>query len=303
MSSEYNRAVQSCLGMMPDGLDLWIRSKSLEDVFGPNLYTTVVWIKNCLYPSASQDVQLITCMDLGMWFYYLDDYSGDDDLDLFEACVTLIDGEPIEHAAMPMRLSDAYQDVMARVSALPGYSDVYLSTRRELVSWYKWRNPVNRSSASVSSREYLECRQSTIYIRQWMALMCCFRDCHPRGVLAPLALDMVDVMIEWHILINEIASVDKDRTRGETNLIILRASEANISLEDAVAASLRSLNDVTREYKLKFQRLSTSGNEPWLRDFLEIVDASIVGALSTYHENVKRYQASFGVLTLPPRIW
>lgn len=303
MFSEYDRAVQSCSGMMPDGLDLWIRSHSLEYVFGPNLYTTVVWIKNCLYPSASQEVQLLTCLDLGMWFYYLDDYSGDDDLSLFEACIKLIDGEPLSHAAMPDRLSNAYRDVMARVSALPGYSDVYLSTRRELVNWYKWRNPVNRSSVSVSSRDYLACRRSTIYIRQWMALMCCFRNCHPRGVLASLAMDIVDTMIEWHILINEIASVDKDRTRGETNLIMLRASEANVSLENAVAAALQSLNDITVDYKLKFRRLSTSGDESWLRDFLDIVDASIVGALSTYHENVKRYQASFGVLTLPPRIW
>lgn len=116
-------------------------------------------------------------------------------------------------------------------------------------------------------------------------------------------MDIVDTMIEWHILINEIASVDKDRTRGETNLIMLRASEANVSLENAVAAALQSLNDITVDYKLKFRRLSTSGDESWLRDFLDIVDASIVGALSTYHENVKRYQASFGVLTLPPRIW
>lgn len=203
----------------------WMRLWELEEMLAPILRRSLMWVKQSSPPNASLEDLAVACMDLALWFFYLDDCLKEDYNIVFEKCSRILDGyQPSSDEA---KLFQAHADVINRV-AQKGYDmQYYLKERKDnlryRVDLAKQRLHGRTNENELSFNEYFEIRQTTIGTSYWTALWEVLGDFYlsPLERLMPEVQRAARAVSSAYLLHNDLHSLVRDIKERNPNLVIL----------------------------------------------------------------------------------
>jgi hypothetical protein len=270
----------------------WAAKREILPALQSNLDVVAAWVDLCAPAGASLANRLLVCRDLGVVFFALDDYSGDDSADFFRQCRNILDGNDAPRDETFLR---AYAETVREIETRSQAGERYLQGRRELIEAYLWRDAWKRGehkSRLPSRSEYLERRRTTIFTRQWIDVWEIVEGCtlsRPERELQPLR-DATSVLVDWQIFENEVVSLERDLASGDLNLISLMRDEDGVSLLAAKqkVSTERDVLGVQFEDSLQHLRASASASQN-LQRYLQILESSFRGAIAIYGIELGRY--------------
>ncbi len=274
-------------------LHQWLASSRVEEplaseIISPNCFA---WASACS-PSAASDEDLsLAVMDLGLWFVYLDDYTGSNDADLFRACARVLDGERPQSDDLPALA--LFADHHARILKRASNPSRYVDLRRDLLAQYERRNRAGRSGARLGFDEYLDIRLSTTGIAWWMNVWEVLHGFEPTRAerdAAPVERAIAAVA-RWFVFVNEGRSVARDVAARVPNLALIRARDGGMSLAEAIA----SLDDLAGVALRDFDAAASEaraelGDSPRARVVMSFLQMCLRGAASLYSHDLERYR-------------
>ncbi len=278
----------------------WMRLWDLEEILAPILHTSVTWVKRCSPPNASPEDIAIACMDLTLWFFYLDDFLKEDYNIVFEKCSKILDG--YQPTSDEPKLFHAYADIINRV-AQRGYNmQYYLQTRQDnlqyRVKFAQQRFHGGMNENKLSFNEYFEIRQTTIAIWNWLALW----EILGNFYLSPLERTMPDVkravmaVSSAHFLDNDLVSVARDIKERTPNLVILYMEQYGVD----IVSSAQCIKELFQKEVNNFQHLlsklvlnaSSSDQIRQYFQFLELILNYVTTPGMGENDNPDRYSSN-----------
>lgn len=251
----------------------WMRTWELEDILAPILRTTVMWVKRTSPPSASLDDLALACMDVILWFFYLDDCLKEDYNIVFDKCSKILDGyQPSTDEA---KLFQAYADITKRV-AQRGYDMQYYSQTRKdnlryRVEIAKQRLHGKGSDRKLSFNECLEIRQTPIWLSSWANLWEILGDFYlslPERTM-PEVQRAVRAVSSAYLLDNDLHSLVRDIEEKKLNLVILHMNQ----YDSDVVSSTHYIRDLFQQEVSTFRHL-----------FISVLNAAPSDRLRQYFE-------------------
>jgi len=233
----------------------WMRSFELEEILSPLIYTVALWVKRTSPTNASLDDLAIACMDLSLWFFYLDDYDQEDYSIFFEKCSRILDGhQPTSDEA---KIFHAYADIINRV-AQRGYDmQYYLQARKEYLQCrLKLHIYRKNQQNNLSFHELFELRYVTIGLKFWMVLWEILGDFY----LTPSERVMPEVQLTLrafscaYFLHNDLYSLVRDIKENHPNLVILHMKQNG----GDITSSAQYIEELWQQEVNNFQNLSQS---------------------------------------------
>ncbi|MCA9698780.1 MAG: hypothetical protein KC431_14745 [Myxococcales bacterium] len=266
----------------------WAKQAEILDLIEDNVKMVVTWVDLCAPPGSSMESRKLACMDLCVVFFALDDYTGPDCEDLFARCHRILSGDL---GAIGSPLTKAYAEVIHSLTMLGEDMSEYLQLRHALIERYSWRNQARKKSPPPTYAEYLECRRTTIYTRQWLGVWEILEHCmltQQERSSAPIRTMLMDI-VDWQIYENEIVSIQRDSVRGELNLVVLFMNEQHIDI-NAAAGQIEALqNQIGGRFEQALRELGTSADNTRLRRFQQILDRCYHGAIEINNVALGRY--------------
>ena len=290
MSSSDERS-QGRPGDVPPLFATWMHSFGVTEIVAPLLRTVSVWASYCSPSHASAQSMATAHADLALWFFYLDDYDGDDYESLFDDCLRILDGNrPTMDRPSLMR---AYADVVDQVASHGHDPTCYLQSRCKSVEQIRQRIRFSKSPRNkrVTFEEYYAQRMVSVYVYQWMDMWEIIGDFYldSQERMSPEVAEAKRAVTAWHILQNDMRSLRRDIDSGSPNLVLLHAEQKTARIEETVGI----IRDLFREELENFQRASQSllRSMPSLRvrRYIDLLDICLTGGEKSFWEIKERY--------------
>ncbi len=281
----------------------WLEpTPELREKFDGQFPTALAWTLTCS-PETSTDRLALAVMDLHLWFLHLDDYPGQDFADFYSSV-----GGALERGVRAARPDDGQQERdpllwafaqhTLRIAALGLPMERYASERQAALETYVMRNRA-KLTTQVSFEEFLRIRKVTTLFRLWFSLweilggFSLTEDEYSTGPFAAA----IDTVIEFHVFLNELHSLDRDMAEGMPNLIACLQQEQDL---DRTAASLH-VTRICDECEARFGRQwddcralgSDIGHMHQAFAFLEL---TLSGGRQLYRSDLERYQPAIDEL-------
>jgi len=274
----------------------WISLWDLEEILAPILRSTVVWVKRVSPQNASLEDLAVACMDLILWFFYLDDCLKEDYNIVFKKCSKILDGyQPNTDEA---KLFQAYADIPKKV-AQRGYDmQYYLQTRkynlRYRVEIAKQRFHGRGNERKLSFNENFEIRQTPIWLSSWINLWEILGDFYlslPERTM-PEVQRAVRAVSSAYLLDNDLRSLVRDIEEKSPNLVILYMEQ----YEGDIISSAQYIRDLFQQEVNTFRHLFISvlnaAPSDRLRQYFEFLELNlnyITGPNLMEKDHPKRY--------------
>jgi len=287
----YEEALKKCKDRMPQPLNDWIKALNLEEEFAYILYTATTWTKHCAFDTTTDSNRAIATLDLALWLFFLDDYEHASYDLFFDRCGLILDRKPDPEPNTKILL--ALRDVIDRVTAMDKPMDRFIEDRHRLIQCYRTRNAV-RKGRPISFDEYFAIRLTTVYVDHWIGIW----EILDNFYLTQEERDHPDIqelvlhLKTWHILENEIESLDRDERDGTPNLVKIAMTETKRSK----AVCVKELRATRDEAALKFaqisDRFSSEEHEKHMCKYVDFLRISMWGGTGNYEDNQGRYHHS-----------
>jgi hypothetical protein len=265
--------------------------------FGPREITraqieiSIPWNLRVSPAHASIRAIALATLEIALWVFTLDDYTGDDFDRFFDCCLaTLTDPEP-DLDAYPVLPAFAIHH--AHLGALDRPMDRYVAARRNIADAYRRRNRLARGErADVRFDEYLEWRRLLIGTRVWLSGWEVVHDFWLPDEIheGPIVRAVLDSLIYGQILENEIHSLPRDLAAGTPSLVVMHAREQGLTLEQSVAELQRRFEANEATYRAAKARAEAEypGNAR-VAALLEMTELCLEGSASLYRLKLRRY--------------
>ena len=288
-SADYSALLNTHPDLFPEGFDLWIgQFGGLREQISPVLYTSLMWVRWCSPLECTDAQRCIAGADLALFFFSIDDASGRGRLRLYTDVQELLDGRN------PRPDSDFFrgaEDILNRMREFGLPLDRYIESRKELLAQYRTRLALGNGE-TISFTDYLNVRKVTIYIDQWLDMW---------EVLGDFMLDegelervskLKDALVLWHVLKNDLVSVERDRKAGIPNLVSLRAAELGIDSNEASRRLEHQASSAQGAFLEETRNLQRVGLSPKLKKYAALLTNCYDGGVRNYcHVNPERYRA------------
>ncbi|GEM_PF-2909951 len=298
---------------LPGPFVAWVRRFGLEGLIrGPLLRTVRVWADYCSPPGASEAAMSTAYADLALWFFYLDDYEGQDFELLFDACAQILDradvGEPLLDGAQPTLESSesappgllpAFADVVTQIQAHgEARATRYIQSRRDSLDKIRARIRVSRDPhcPAFDYRAYYDLRMVSVYVHQWVVLWEIVGGfCLDEGQRAlPEVTEARRAVTAWHILQNDMRSVERDMRAGSPNLVLLHAEHEAPDIHASVAEIRGLFDEELENFRAAQATVAASGAEGgWpdgaMRRYFELLEICLTGGERSFWEISERY--------------
>jgi len=257
----------------------WMRTWELEDILAPILHKSVMWVERVAPPNASLDNLAVACMDIILWFFYLDDCLQEDCNTVLEKCSRILDG--VQPASDEPNLFRAYADVINKV-AEKGYDmQYYLQQRKDnlryRVELAKLRLYGRSNRSKLTFNEYFEIRQTTIAISYWIALWEILGDFYlnpservreevKRGVRAVSAVYFLD---------NDLQSLLRDLREGNPNLVILHMEQYGGDIFSSAQYIKGLIQQEVNAFRHAFVSVQNAAPSDRLRQYFEFLELAL----------------------------
>lgn len=269
--------------------DAWMARHALSETLAPLRAVVLPWVARCAPEGATAKHHALAAADLALFIFYLDDLDGPDEPRRFDDAARVLDGAAPEADASP--LLRGWHGLLAEMRATGRDTTRYLADRRDALRAWRVRNDARRRGARWTVSSWLELRGTTIFMRPWMSLwellLGCALDDTAR---AHTALESaVAATCRWQALYNEVASVERDRAKGETNVVLLVMRDEGLDMGEAVAR-VRAMAAVTRRaFDTAAQDALRALPTEAVRAYVDALRVSIDGAVAHYADRHDRY--------------
>jgi hypothetical protein len=273
-------------------LHVWARALNIHEYMSADAKAFAAWVDLCAPVRASHENRLLACKDLSVVLFTLDDYEGDDYLDLFAACEAALDLAPPASGPQWQPLVRAYSAVVREVEAKGFDTSQYKAWRRALLREYRQRNRVRQAGETLDSGAHLERRRTTVYTRQWINLWEILEGCplSSEDRSSALTIELLEQMVEWQVLENELVSVDRDLARGEQNLIAIISRERSMSLQSAAGMVTEAHGAATRRLEALLRDFRDSFSSQRQQGYADILERCYRGAIEINQVRLARYR-------------
>jgi len=267
-------------------VERWLAERGLSEEVRRCSEPAVAWGYYCSPAEASLDQLELAALDLALWLFAVDDYAGPDADDHLGRCLEQLRGHG-EPEAPVERARSMLLDRMCRAGAT---TEGYLRSRERYVEAIAQRNRYREGRAAAPSFDaYLELRETTIYVEQWVevwGLVSGFAPCS-LGSRQPRCVQAERAIAHAHILRNEARSLDRDREAGIPNLVELLSAREGCSVDE----STRILEE---RYRVACARYDEArgplGRDPTIpKAYLAVLDACRFGSAEAEAEARGRY--------------
>ncbi|MEA5574650.1 terpene synthase family protein [Calothrix sp. UHCC 0171] len=288
MTSNYMETVSQYPEMIPKAFDQWLRTFGIQEEIAPILFTVTSWVKIASPPEVRPEQLTLACMDLAVSFFYLDDYQGEDYLELLEDFSRNLASQSPK-TSRPIVI--AHANLLQQFWEFGQPMDYFLESRQKLLTEYSFRNRVIRGEQKIDFQRYMECRRTTIYVDGWFSLWLLLENIQltpwERRTLA--STEAVKLLTTFYIFDNELHSIDRDISSGVPNLVVLLSNEQSISLNAAIAKLTQNLDEAKGGFIKAINMLLASSSTDNLRRCAQILRCSFECATASRRENPERY--------------
>jgi len=256
----------------------WMRSWDLEEILAPILHKSVMWVQRVSPPNTSLDNLAVACMDIILWFFYIDDLKEDCNT-VLEKCSKILDGH--QPACDEPKLFRAYADVINKI-AQKGYDmQYYLQQRKDnlryRVDLANQRLYGRTNKNKLSFNEYFEIRQTTIAIPYWIALWEILEDFY----LSPLDRTMPEVqravraVSSAYLFDNDLQSVVRDFEEGNPNLVILYMEQYGGDIFSSGKYINERFQEEVKTFRYLFELVRNAAPSDRLRQYFEFLELAL----------------------------
>jgi hypothetical protein len=270
----------------------WARGLNIHEYTSADAKAVAAWVDLCAPVRSNHENRLLACKDLSAVLFTLDDYEGDDYLDLFAACEAALDLTPPASGLQWQPLVTAYSAVVREVEARGFDTSQYKAWRRALLREYRQRNRLRQAGETLDSGAHLERRRTTVYTRQWINLWEILEGCplSSEDRSSALTIELLEQMVEWQVLENELVSVDRDLARGEQNLIAIISRERSMSLQSAAGMVTETHGAATRRLEALLRDFRDSFSSQQQQGYADILERCYRGAVEINQVRLARYR-------------
>lgn len=288
----YGEIVTAHAGIVPPPFDKWVRDFGLEQQLRPLVYNACAWTVSASPPMASVEWRAVACMDLTLFFGFLDDYDGDNVEELYDHVEQSLNGHLHDATAIP--LLRAYDDIFRRMASRGLPLDRYRASRKALLRCYRQRHELVTGRATATFDEYFALRMTTIYVGQWLDMWEVLDDFYlpAEEYTLPMLECARSSMMTWHVYENDLVSIDRDARAHVPNLVPLRAHDRGIAPEQAAAEVQNLADEAQQSFAQACRELYESAPSPRLVRYVNLLETCYNGGLENYrHKNPARYAA------------
>lgn len=286
--ASYDELVEQHRDRVPEGFDRWVRDFGIQEDIAPILFTVVTWVKYCSWVDSTEEQQVLACMDLAISFFYLDDYQQEDYADLFDEFRRNLDGQE-PRSSRPSVL--AHADLLGRLRALGRPMDDFIGIRRRLLDEYLLRNGAMRGKATLTFDRYWQCRLVTIDVQQWVELWLLLWDYRlsPEERSNQTFVDAIRLAATFFFLGNDLYSFERDKAKGEPNLVCLWQDEHGVPLKEAASEIDRMRARALDDFHAATDALIADGSPKNLQHCGHLLRRFVDHAAPARHDNPERY--------------
>ncbi len=251
-------------------LESWLDDLGITEVSETLVNTAVNWVDFCHPREATREQRCLAEMYL-LLIFSLDDYTGDDFLDMCRHYERGFSGSPLGlHDPVA---GYVIRDFLRRTRASAGSEDLtrFVHEATRLVGAYRWRRRIKREGGT-SVADYEANRYITInvlpYIELWEAIL--DKRSSDQDRAHPTLVDCTNHAIRFMYLSNDLFSVDKDLKVNDPNYAVLHASEHGVDIEAAVATTRQLRDDAIAAFRHTCEQAPSNplnARQRWYVDF------------------------------------
>lgn len=240
-----------------------------------------------------RDIALAT-LDIALWVFTLDDYTGEDFDRFYDQCLATLTTREIDTVHRPILSAFAIHHGHMTARGCP--MDRYVASRHDIADAYRRRNRLARGEIpAVRFEEYLEWRRLLIGTRVWMSAWEVLGDFWLPDEIhgAPLIRHALDSLVYGQILENEIYSLPRDLAAGTPNLVVMHAREHGSTLDESTARLRTHFRENEAAFRSAKAHAETefSGNGR-VAALLEMMELCLEGSAALYQLKLSRYHVA-----------
>lgn len=261
---------------MTRGVDDWARHHGLTDAVAPVREVVLPWVSLSAPPGATAAMCVDASLDLALSFFLLDDRDDEAERAAFERVLA---GHALSPEATATTRGRAA--VVARFAARGRPMARYLGGRARQVEVFRERAQVRRGPVGFDA--WLSLRETSIFVAQWVDGWEVLLEASPTDVERdrPEFVGALRAARRWNVLRNEVASFERDRARGEANLVAI-AMRDGASRDDAEARVRAMADDELAVLDCAVAALEEGAPSAGLRGFVAVLRSTVAGCLAMY---------------------
>jgi hypothetical protein len=287
LGSTYATLLENHPDLFPDGFDLWIRKfGNLKEQISHVLYTSLMWTRWCSPKESTNEQRCIAGADLAMFFFAIDDELGEDRMLLYDDVQELLDGTNSRPTSEYFR---GAENILRRMGDFGLPLDRYINSRKNLLAKYRLRHTLSKGG-QISFSDYLEIRKVTIYIDQWLDMWEILGDFYLGTDELERLSNLKRKLVLWHVLKNDLVSVERDRDANTPNLVYLYEAQHGIGHDEAYVRLEEQSSAAIETFREELDNLRREQLNEKLEIYMNLLQVCYEGGVRNYyHENPKRY--------------
>lgn len=261
---------------MARDVDDWALRHGLTDAVAPVREVVLQWVALSAPPGATVAMCVDASLDLALCFFLLDDR--DDEAERADFERVLAGHDPSRDASATTR---GRADVVARFAARGRPMARYLGGRARQVEVFRERARVRREPVGFDA--WLSLRETSIFVAQWVDGWEVLLEASPTDAerARPEFARALRAACRWNVLRNEVASFERDRARGEANLVAI-AMRDGASRDDAVTRLRAMADDELAALGDAAEALREGAPSAGLQGFVAVLRSTVAGCLAMY---------------------
>lgn len=258
------------------GVDDWALRHGLTDALAPVREVVLQWVSLSAPPGATTAMCVDASLDLALCFFLLDDR--DDEVERADFA-RVLSGAALSPEATATTRGRAV--VVARFAARGRPMARYLGGRARQVEVFRERARMRREPVGFDA--WLSLRETSIFVAQWVDGWEVLLEASPTDAerARPEFARALRAACRWNVLRNEVASFERDRARGEANLVAI-AMRDGASRDAAEARVLAMADDELTALDGAVVALEEGAPSAGLRGFVDVLRSTVAGCLAMY---------------------
>lgn len=245
-----------------------------------------MWTRWCSPRGSTDEQKCIASADLAMFFFAIDDELGEERMQLYDDVQRLLDGRNPRPTSEYFR---GAENILGRIGDIGLPLDRYINSRKDLLEKYRLRHALSKGG-TISFSDYLEIREVTIYIDQWLDMWEILGDFYLGADELERLSNLKRKLVLWHVLKNDLVSVERDRDASIPNLVRLYEVQHGVSRDQACVRLEQQASEALEAFEAELNSFRAQQLNRRLDAYIDLLQICYEGGVRNYcHENPKRY--------------